>query len=208
MRLLAPRRPGLAIAGGALTALTAALSATGVLRGIDQYAVDHLMPWLQVRHHPFVTFGALTVPHLHSPAANKALGLWTYPAALLPSLVVVVVAVSRLVRADAIAWLVLWCAGNAIELAGKLSLHKPHLYRHRIHVTVFDTSLPSGHTIRALMLAGAVAAAWRSGRFALAWAATVPFALVVSGAHTPADVVCGVFVALALAGWAPRVRAA
>lgn len=208
MTLLAPRRPRLAIAGGILAALVAILSATGVLRGVDQYAVDHLMPWLQVRHHPFVTFGALTVPSIDPPAANIALKLWTYPAAVLPSLLIVVAAASRLARADGIRWCALWCAGNAIELAGKLSLRKPDLYHHTFHVAAFDTSLPSGHTIRAFVLAGAVAGAWRSGRLALAWAATVPPALVVSGAHTPSDVVTGVFVALTLAAWAPNVRRA
>jgi membrane-associated phospholipid phosphatase len=200
---LAPRRPRLAIAGGLLAALTATFAATGALRSADQYAVDHLMPWLHVRHHRFVTLGALTVPHLHSPALNKALELWTYPAAVLPSLLIVVAAAWRLIRRDALVWGALWCAGNAIELAGKLSLHKPGLYRHDIHVAAFDTSLPSGHTIRAFVLAGAVAAAWRSGRLALAWAVTVPFALVVSAAHVPSDVVTACFVALTLAAWAP-----
>jgi membrane-associated phospholipid phosphatase len=203
---LAPRRPRLAIAGGILAALMATLAAVGALRSVDQYAVDHLMPWLQVGHHPFVTFGALTVPSIEPPAANTALELWTYPAAVLPSLLIVLAAASRLARADAIRWCALWCAGNAVELAGKLTLRKPGLYHHTLHVAAFDTSLPSGHTIRAFVLAGAVASAWRSGRLALVWAATVPFALVVSGAHAPSDVVTGLFVALTLAAWAPNVR--
>lgn len=206
MTLLAPRRPRLAIAGGLLTALTATLAATGVLRPIDQYAVDHLMPWLQVRHQPLVTFGGLTVPSFDPPAANTALELWTYPAAVLPSLLIVLVAALRLTRRDALTWCVLWCAGNGIELAGKLGLHKPDLYHHTFHVAAFDTSLPSGHTIRALVIAGAVASAWRAGRLAFLWAATVPFALVVQGAHAPTDVVTGAFVVLTLAAWAPRAQ--
>lgn len=208
MTPLAPRRPRLAIAGGLLTALTATLSATGVLHGVDQYAVEHLMPWLEVRHHPLVTVGGLTVPSIDPPAGNIALELWTYPAALLPSLFIVLVAARQLGRPAGLVWCVLWCTGNAIELAGKLSLRKPDLYHHGHHVSAFDTSLPSGHTIRALILAGAVASAWRSGRFALAWAATIPFALVVSGAHVPSDVVTGAFVAMTLAAWAPNVRSA
>jgi membrane-associated phospholipid phosphatase len=205
--LLAPRRPRLAVAGGLLTALMATLAATGVLRRVDQYAVDHLMPWPQVRH-PFVTFGALTVPSLEPPAARTALELWTYPAAFLPSLLIVLVAAWRLARPDAITWCALWLAGNAIELAGKLSLRKPDLYHHTFHVAAFDTSLPSGHTIRSLIVAGVVATAWRSGRLAFVWAATVPFALVVEGAHAPSDVVTGTFVVMTLAAWAPDVRSA
>jgi membrane-associated phospholipid phosphatase len=208
---LAPCRPRLAIAGGLLTALTATLVATGALASIDTFAVAHLMPWLAVRHHPSVKISSLILPSLESPAANAALELWTYPAALVPSLVLVLVAASRLARGDAIVWCALWCAGNAVELAGKLTLHKPALYHHHVHISAFDTSLPSGHTIRSLILAGAVAAAWRSGRTAYVWAATVPFALVATGAHTPTDVVTGILVAVALAGWAPQaanVRAA
>jgi membrane-associated phospholipid phosphatase len=206
--LLVPRRPRLAIAGGLLAALVATLAASGVLRGIDQYAVDHLMPWLQVRHRPFVTFGALTVPKFPRPAANTALELWTYPAAVLPSLLIVLAAARRLPRIDGLAWCTLWCAGNAVELAGKLILRKPDLYLHTSHVAAFDASLPSGHTIRAFVLACAVASAWRWGRLARVWAATVPFALVVSGAHAPSDVVTGTLVAITLAAWAPKVRAA
>ena len=208
MTPLAPCRPRLAVAGGLLTALTATLSATGVLHGVDQYAVEHLMPWLQVRHHPLVTFGGLTIPSFDPPAGNIALELWTYPAAVLPSLLIVLVAARRLGRPTGLVWGALWCVGNAIELAGKLSLRKPDLYHHTYHVSAFDTSLPSGHTIRALILAGAVATAWRSGRLALVWAVTIPFALVVAGAHAPSDVVTGVFVAMTVAAWAPNVRAA
>jgi membrane-associated phospholipid phosphatase len=206
--LPAPRRPRLAVAGGLATALTATLAATGALRPIDQYAVDHLMPWLEVRHHPFVTFGALTVPSFQPPAANTALELWTYPAAFLPSLLIVLVVGWWLTRPAAVTWCALWFAGNAIELAGKLSLRKPALYHHTFHVASFDTSLPSGHTIRALIIAGAVATAWRSGRIAFLWAATVPLALVVEGAHAPSDVLTGAFVVLTLGAWAPNVRSA
>ena len=206
MTRLTPRRPGLALAGGLLTLVTARLAATGALLSVDQYAVGHLMPWLEVRHHAFVTVGSLTVPSFEGPATNAALEIWTYPAAVVPSLVLVLVAASRLLRADRIAWCATWCVGNAIEVAGKLTLHKPALYHHTVHVSAFDTSLPSGHTIRAFIVAGALAAAWRSGRIAYAWALTVPIALVVIGAHAPTDVVTGAFVALMLAGWAPNVR--
>ena len=208
MTPLAPRRPRLAIAGGLLTALTATLSATGVLHGVDQYAVEHLMPWLQVRHHPLVTFGGLTIPNVDPPADHIAIELWKYPAAVFPSLLIVLAAARRLGRPAGLVWCALWCAGNAIELAGKLSLRKPDLFHHTYHVSAFDTSLPSGHTIRALILAGAVAAAWRSGWLAFAWATTIPFALVVSGAHVPSDVATGTFVAMTLAAWAPNVRTA
>jgi membrane-associated phospholipid phosphatase len=204
--LLAPRRPRLAIAGGLMAALVATLATTGGLRSLDQYAVDHWMPWLRPGPHPLINVAALTVPRFHPPAGNVALELWTYPAAVLPSLVIVLFAASRIARHEAFIWPGLWCAGNAIELAGKLSLHKPALHHHALDVAAFDTSLPSGHTIRSFVVAGAVAAAWQSGRLAFVWAVTVPFALVVLGAHTPSDVLTGAFVAMTLAAWAPNVR--
>jgi membrane-associated phospholipid phosphatase len=200
---LRPRRPLVAIAGGLLTALIATLSGTGVLHGIDQYAVDHLTPWLDVRPHRFVTIRGLLVPRLDPPAPNLVLELWTYPAAVLPSLLIVLAAASRVPRPDALAWIALWCAGNALEVFGKLTLHKPDLFRHGVHVVAFDMSLPSGHTIRAIVLAAAVASAWRWGWLALLWAASIPFALVVAGHHAPSDVAAGATVAFALLAWAP-----
>jgi membrane-associated phospholipid phosphatase len=202
-----PRRPFLAVTGGALFAATAGLVAAGVLTRVDQHAVSHLMPWLRPRHHSFVSISSLTLPGLHGSPARCLVDLWTYPAALVPSAVLVLAAAGRLRTTGrmsaAITWCVLWVAGNAIELAGKLGLERPALYRHGVHVTGFDHSLPSGHTIRSLVVAGALAWAWRRGWVALLWAATVPFALVALGDHTPTDVVAGVFVVLLLAGWAP-----
>jgi membrane-associated phospholipid phosphatase len=202
----APPRPRLAAAGGLLAVLTAVLVTTGALASIDRYGVDHLMPWLKVRHHPFVTLASLTLPRLRAPFANASLELLTYPAAVVPSLLLLLVAASRLARADAIRSCLLWVAGNAVEVIGKLTLERPALYHDGLHVSAFDNSLPSGHTIRSLVLAGVVAAAWRRGRAAYVWAAVVPIALVLTGAHTPMDVIAGIFVAFALLGWVPPGR--
>jgi membrane-associated phospholipid phosphatase len=204
---LAPRRPRLAIAGGALFLAAAALVTSGALSGVDRYAVSHLMPWLRPRHHAFVTLSGLTLPSLGGSPGKSLVELWTYPAAFVPSLLLVLAAARRL-RADgapraALAWCALWVAGNGVELVGKLSVVRPDLFLGPVHVAAFDHSLPSGHTVRSLLVAGALAAAWRHGRLAFAWAAGVLPALVALGAHTPTDVVAGVFVALALAGWAP-----
>lgn len=204
---LAPRRPWVAVGGALLFAATAALVSAGTFTWLDQYAVDHLMPWLRPRQHPFVTVSSLTLPGIGGSVGRTLVDLWTYPAAFVPSGLLVVVCAWRLRarrRLDpAIAWCVLWVAGNAIELAGKLALERPALYRDGIHVSGFDQSLPSGHTIRSLLVAGAVAYTWRRGHLAFAWAAGVAFALVVLGHHTPTDVAAGLFVVLFLAGWAP-----
>lgn len=204
---LVPRRPWVALAGAALFAATAALVSAGAFTRLDQYAVDHLMPWWRLENHPFVTIAALTLPGLNGSVARVVVDLWTYPGALVPSALLLLASAWRLRargRLDAaITWCVLWLAGNAVELAGKLWLQRPDLERHGMHVYGFDQSLPSGHTIRSLLVAGAIACAWHWGRLALVWAAGVPFALVVLGHHTPTDVAAGVFVVLFLAAWAP-----
>lgn len=207
---LAPRRPRAALAGAALFALLAALVAAGAFTRLDQYAVSHLMPWLMPRHHPFVTISSLTLPTLGHSAAHTAVDLYTYPAAFVPSAALVLLCAWRLrARGEtraAVTWCALWVAGNAVELIGKVGVERPALHQGAVHVTAFDHSLPSGHTIRSLVVAAALAWTWRHGRLAFAWAAGVALALVALGAHTPTDVVGGVLVAVLLAGWAPARR--
>jgi membrane-associated phospholipid phosphatase len=195
------------VAGALLFAALAALVAAGACTRIDQYAVSHLMPWLRPRDHAPLTLSSLTVPQVGGSLARTLVDLWTYPAAFAPSAVLVLLCARRLhlrgASRAALTWCALWVAGNAVELAGKLAVVRPDLYRGPIHVVAFDHSLPSGHTIRSLVVAGALASTWRAGRLGLAWAAGVIPALVALGAHTVTDVVAGVFVAAALAGWAP-----
>lgn len=173
--------------------LTAALASAGAFTGADDFAVAHLAPWLNPRPHPSITLATLTIPSIGGPVGKQLLNLWIYPAAVLPSLVIVAVCGLR--------WLALWVAGNAVEVVGKAVVSRPALHWHGAHVRGFDHSLPSGHTIRAFLVAAALAAAWRHGRWAWLWAVTVPFALVALGHHVPSDTVAGVFVVLALAGW-------
>ena len=201
--MLAPSRPRLAVAGAALAIATAILVAAGTLTRVDQFAVSHLMPWVEPGRAQPLTIGSLTLPTLDGPLPRALLDLWTYPAALVPSLVVVLVCAARSARPVGAAWCALWLAGNAIELLGKSTVSRPALYAAQARVGSFDASLPSGHTIRALVVAAAVAATWRHGRYAVLWAAGGLPALVVLGAHVPTDVAAGLFVALALAGWAP-----
>lgn len=208
MTMPAPSRPRLAVAGAALAIATAVLVAAGVLTRVDQFAVSHLMPWVEPGRARPLTFGALALPRLDGPLPRALLDLWTYPAALVPSLVVVLLCALRSARPVGAAWCALWLGGNVLELVGKSTISRPALYAAHARVESFDASLPSGHTIRALVVAAAVASTWRFGRYALVWAAGVLPALVVLGAHVPTDVAAGLFVALALAGWAPlRVSA-
>ncbi|HVU78231.1 MAG TPA: phosphatase PAP2 family protein [Gaiellaceae bacterium] len=191
-------RRRLAVIPFALFVLLAALVAHGTFHAADQHAVGHWMPWLQGKSHPLVTISTLFVPETRWTLGGTLVALWTYPASVLPSALVVGLVAWRL-RDPRPA--ILWVAANAVELVGKGIVERPALYAHGRHVTGFDHSLPSGHTMRSLVVAWALAALWRRGRLAYAWALTVPFALVVLGDHVPTDVVAGllVFVALALA---------
>jgi membrane-associated phospholipid phosphatase len=190
-------------AAGVLLALLflvlAALVAHGTFTSLDQYAVDHWMPWRNGKNQPLVTFTALVVPDTRHTLGGTLVCLWTYPAAVLPSALIV----------TALAWFrrvlfapVLWIVANALELAGKLIVYRPALYAHGVHLAPFDNSLPSGHTLRAFVVAAALAAAFRYGRVAYVWALTMPVALVLIGAHVPTDAVAGLlaFGALAAGG--------
>ena len=75
-----------------------------------------------------------------------------------------------------------------------------------MHVTGFDHSLPSGHTLRALVVALALACVWRAGRLAFLWAATVPVSLVVTGDHVPTDVLAAALLFVAAAAALRHVR--
>lgn len=186
-----------ALVSAILFVTLAVLVDLGRFTWLDQHAVSHWMPWLQPKPQPLVTIGGLFVPGTKSSAFGTLLDIWTYPAAVFPSFVIVALLV--VLRGwNAAVWAVLWVAANLVEVAGKLIVERPNLYFHGVHVSGLDHSLPSGHTLRSLVVATALAATWRAGRPALLWAATIPFALVALGAHTPTDVVAGLLAFTAL----------
>jgi membrane-associated phospholipid phosphatase len=207
--VIALTRPRAFFAGLVLFAATAALVEHGSLTRLDQHAVTHLMPWLQARPVGHLTVWSLTVPSLHLPIAKALLTLWVYPAAVLPSALLVGAAAWTLHRRGddeaAATWCVLWFVANVLEVAGKWLIERPALYSSAgFHVSAFDHGLPSGHTLRSLVVAGALAYTWRWGWLAVVWAGSVAIALVPLGWHTPTDVAAGIFVALMLWGLAPR----
>jgi membrane-associated phospholipid phosphatase len=190
-------RSRVALVSAVLFVVLAVLVDLGQFTWLDQYAVSHWMPWLEPKHHPLVTVSGLLLPQTVSSTFGTVVDVWTYPAAVVPSGAIVAL---LLVRAGwgAAAWAALWVAANVVELAGKLVVERPNLYFHGLHVSGLDHSLPSGHTLRSLVIAAALAATWQWGRAALVWAATIPFALVALGDHTPTDVAAGILAFTAL----------
>jgi membrane-associated phospholipid phosphatase len=104
------------------------------------------------------------------------------------------------------AWAAAWLFANAVEVIGKGLLHRPALSVGmngiRVHLAGFDSSFPSGHTARGLVLAFVVGAVWpRLSWAAAVWAVGTCVFLVVSAAHTPSDVLGGILVAVFAVAW-------
>lgn len=202
----------MAVALGAVFALLAVLGALGALRGLDQYAVDHWMPGLDHAARPHGGFlgaasvGDALVPGYSVPRhGSAAASLLTYVVVLLASGLAAVLIVAaalaalwRRGRADlALSLAAAFVLADLAEVVTKVLLERPDL-----HATAapgelprrlpFDHSYPSGHALRAALIAACVCAAWPRLRAPLvAWALAVPVLLVTGGWHTPSDVVGG-----------------
>jgi membrane-associated phospholipid phosphatase len=203
---VSPRSAALVVAA-AYAALTA-LVAAGAISGLDRWSVEHLMPAADFRRgeRPFVD---ALVPLLHqrwTPALAAVANVVTLPAGAVVSLLVLtacsIVLRRRGRQAEALAWPALWVAGNAVELLCKSVVARPALYDGALHIAAFDSSLPSGHALRAVLVAGAVAAVWPRGYALLAvWALASIVLLQAAGWHTPTDLAAGVLLgALGLLG--------
>ena len=191
---LRPPLPLAAAFAAAFLAL-AALVATGVLTRLDRWSVHHVMPWARLGSQHLVDVSAVLVPETRSTLGGTLVGLWTYPASpFVSGLIVLACAIvleRRGFRSSAFALCALWVAANVIEVAGKLALSRPSL-----GVRGFGHSYPSGHTVRSLVVATAIAWTWRRfGPAAFVWAAGVIVALVLLGDHTPSDVLGGALLA-------------
>jgi membrane-associated phospholipid phosphatase len=130
----------------------------------------------------------------------------TLPGQVLVSFLLVLIAARALWDrgrpAAALAWPAVWFLATAVELAFRQTLTRPALYRHGLHLVAFDTSWPSGHTLRSSIAAAAFAAAWPRLRPLLAgWLAALFVLLELAGFHTPTDVAGGLLLAtVAVAG--------
>jgi membrane-associated phospholipid phosphatase len=184
------------------------LVVAGKLQWLDEYAVQHWMPDFAPNPSNGLDLDGLWRPFAASaPWWEKLLSLWTYPASFFVSALVFGGGAYYLwrhgrPRAAAI-WVGAWLAGNAIEYIGKHTLGRPplHLTEHGVRTPIpsFHESFPSGHTIRAVLVAALVVSLWRPARApALVWVALTLAFLVVTAAHTPSDILGGLLVAGAL----------
>jgi len=197
-------------AAAAFAALSV-LVADGALTRLDQWAIYHAMAGARGAGTRPTLVDAL-VP-LHHAGFGSALGIVasivTVPASLLLSLLLVGGCCLTLRRRGqaraAYAWAAAWLAGNAIEELCKSTITRPALYRHGLHLLAFDSSFPSGHTIRSIVVAAAIAATWPAGRlWAAAWAVASLVLIEVDAMHTPSDIAGGLLVSGLLVAAARR----
>jgi membrane-associated phospholipid phosphatase len=199
---------------GTLAAAYAALAvlvATGAVNGIDQWSIDHLMPGL----------GGASVGPTKAEAVVPLLGAnWDSPLDYVTNVVTVpaqalvgsaiaaaccVVLARRGRTRAALVWGIVWVAANAVEVLCKSVLDRPLLHAPRQLLYAFQSSWPSGHTLRAVLVAAVLACAWPSAaRWVGAWAAASLVLLEVDGFHVPTDIAGGLLLALLAAGLARR----
>lgn len=173
-----------AFACSAAFAGLAGLVATGVTNGIDRWAMRHTMPGFHPSGHR-QSIAESVVPLLHAGwhgGVHVLVELVTLPAQILVSLALLLVFRKWW-------WLVPWAAASIVEEICKLTLTRPDF------PVPFDHSYPSGHTLRALVLAAAIGSGW-----AWAWAAAAIVMLDVGGFHVPTDIAGGLLLAAALLG--------
>jgi membrane-associated phospholipid phosphatase len=194
----------LALVLGSGFAALAVLVADGTLSGIDHYAAVHWMPEPshELASHSASLVGAL-LPFwgLSSPTALElAATVVTLPAYVLVAVALYAAGLWALARrgsvACAAAWAAAFVAGNVVEVISKAALTRPAVLVGPLHVVAFDASYPSGHALRACLLA-ALVVRLRPGLWpaAAVWAAGTCVLLVAGGAHTVTDVVGGALLA-------------
>jgi membrane-associated phospholipid phosphatase len=180
----------------------AGLVASGALTGLDQWAVDHAMPFAGGPSQP-PTLLESVVPLLHAqfhPLGAGVAQIVTLPGQVVISFLLVVAATGKLRNAT---WIATWVAAVAIELVFRHAMTRPALYRHGVHLVAFDTSWPSGHALRSAIVAAALTAAWpRLRALVLAWLAAVAVLLELAGFHTPTDIAGGLLLAAVCAAGA------
>jgi membrane-associated phospholipid phosphatase len=171
----------------ALFAAFAVVVAAGVFGDIDQWAVDHAMPGARFRNGSESFLHALIPLYATRWSAgwSLAVNVVTLPASFLVALAIVTACSRRLGVA--------LVAGVAVELVCKETLDKPALYAGSFHIVPFDSSFPSGHTLRTVLVAIAVAHVRPQLRIPAAlWAAASIALLLLAGWHTPSDILGGV----------------
>lgn len=174
-------------------AALAALVCLGSFTRLDQWGVEHLMPGADFREtQPTVAESLVPLLGAHWDTwLGGVANIVTLPAAFLLSLAIV----AWRSRVLALALI----AAVAVEVVCKELIQRPALYAGAFHIGAFDSSFPSGHTLRTILVAAAVWPVLRG--WAVAWALASIVLLQLAAWHTPTDILGGVLLGvLALLG--------
>ena len=158
--------------------------AAGAFTGVDQWAVDHVMPGAHFTSKGNLLDALVPLAGTHWDSA------WSVAAAAvaIPGSFVVALALltwrSRLLGA-------LVVVGTAVETLCKHVLDRPMLHDGGTRISAFDNSFPSGHAFRTVLIAAAFASPWSA-----AWAVATIVLIQLAGWHTPSDIVGGLVLAL------------
>jgi membrane-associated phospholipid phosphatase len=201
--------------------------AAGWSTRLDQWAIDGTMPWHGGPGGPRVGLLGTAFPIFHRHVENGHVPgrlvayLVTWPASAGPAAIIAAACLLLLWRQgrrrEAIAWGIAFTLGNAIEILCKAVLTRPPLFFHAgglaVHVDAYDASFPSGHAVRALLLAFIVAAVWpRLLHLLLVWALSVAVLLDLGTYHVPTDIagslLLGFALVLCVKAYAPAARIA
>ena len=184
-----------ALWAAAFVALAVLVQATDFDR-LNSFAERHLQPIAPGKGHPRLNDLAEAVVAPGAPVTAAAL---IAAAALL-------LWVNGRPR-EALAWPLALAAAIPVEIACKslIGQHRSGVW-HGFGLT-FDSSFPSGHMLRAILVAGAITALWPPLRPVLgAWCAAVAVCMLITGFHLPTDIMGGVLAGLALATAADAAR--
>jgi membrane-associated phospholipid phosphatase len=199
----------LALGSAVAYALVAVLVATGAFSGLDGWAASHAMPFAGAEaSRPTLVDGLVPLHGIDlSGIGDTVAAVVTLPGQVLISALAAALAWLELRRrrrsATAVAWGAALVLATVIEIVGKESLTRPRLHRGATELVGFDSSWPSGHAVRAAILALTLAAAWPRLRPLLAlWLVAALVLLELSGAHTPSDILGGLLLAALLAAGA------
>jgi membrane-associated phospholipid phosphatase len=159
--------------------------AAGAFTGVDQWAVDHVMPGGHFTGgEPSLLDSLVPLAGTHwSSAWSVASAVVAVPASFLVALALVAW------RSRALAAVLI--AAVAVETLCKHMLTRPELHDGTRHIVAFDDSFPSGHALRAVLVAAAFRSPWWT-----AWAVATIALIQLAGWHTPTDLAGGCLLAL------------
>ena len=93
-------------------------------------------------------------------------------------------------------------AANLVEVLVKSLVQRPALYLNTrddglVQLHGFDSSYPSGHMLRAVLVAATIALTWRRlTKWLVGWCALVAVMIEIAGYHTPTDIAGGIALAV------------